>query len=141
MFKRMSHIGVVVADLDRAVGEWTERFGLREVERIEVELEGVRSAFVSPGGGRKETTCVELIEPLDKADMSNVFAKYLAERGEGLFHAAFTVDDPAAAGEQLREKDVRAIDLPPAGEGEGPRVVIHPKSANGLLIELLQAGQ
>ncbi len=137
MFERMSHIGVVVEDLDRAVAEWTERFGLREVERIEVEVEGVRSAFVSPGGSREQTTCVELVEPLDKTDMSNVFAKYLAERGEGLFHAAFIVDDPATAGERLRARGVRAIDLPPAGESEGPRVVIHPKSANGLLIELL----
>jgi methylmalonyl-CoA epimerase len=137
----MSHIGVVVSDLDRASAEWCERFGLHEVERVEVEVEGVRSAFVSPGGRRDETTCVELIEPLDKGDMSNVFAKHLAERGEGLFHAAFTVQDPAVAGARLREKDVEAIDLPPAGEGEGPRVVIHPKSANGLLIELLRAPQ
>ena len=133
----MSHIGIVVSDLDRAATEWTERFGLREVERIEVEIEGVRSAFVSTGGTRHEITCVELVEPLDKTDMSNVFARRLAERGEGVFHVAFEVDDPTTEGGRLREKGVKAIDLPAAGEGEGPRVVIHPKSANGVLIELL----
>jgi methylmalonyl-CoA epimerase len=133
----MSHFGVVVEDLDRAVEEWTERFGLREVERSVVAEEGVRAAYVSTADSREAATCVELVEPLDKSDMANVIARYLAEHGEGIFNVAFYVDDPAAAGERLRGHGVKAIDLPPAGIAEGPRVVVHPKSANGVLLELL----
>lgn len=136
MLKRMSHIGVVVEDLDRAAAEWTERFGLFVVERETVPEEGVRTVFVSPARTRQEATCIELVEPLDKSDMSNPIAKFLAENGEGLFHAAFLADDPAAAGERLREQGVEAIDLPPAGLAAGPRLVVHPKSANGVLVEL-----
>lgn len=133
----MSHIGVIVEDLDRAVEEWCDHFGLQVVESTTVEVEGVRNAFVSPGPGREEAACVELIEPLDKSDMSNPIARRLAQVGEGVYHAAFWVDDPETAGARLRGKGVTVIDAPPAWEGEKPRAIVHPKSANGLLLELL----
>lgn len=133
----MSHIGVVVDDLERAVQEWCTRYGLVLLGEEVVEVEGVRNAFVSPGPPREQAACIELIEPLDKSDMSNAIARRLANSGEGLYHVAFFTDDPAAASEQLREHGVTVIDREPAGEGQPPRAVVHPKSANGLLIELL----
>lgn len=133
----MSHIGIVVEDLDQAVGEWCERYGLVNIGEEVVEVEGVRNAFLSAGPSREEATCIELIEPLDKSDMSNAIARRLANSGEGLYHAAFFVDDPTTDGEKLREHGVVVIDREASGEGERARAVIHPKSANGLMLELL----
>jgi methylmalonyl-CoA/ethylmalonyl-CoA epimerase len=137
LIKSMSHIGIIVEDLDRAVEEWCERYGLVVVGEETVEVEGVRNAYVSPGPSRQEAACIELIEPLDKSDMTNAIARRLANKGEGLYHAAFFVDDPVSDGQGLREHGVTVIDRDPAGEGERPRAVIHPKSANGLMLELL----
>lgn len=137
MIKSMSHIGIVVDDLDRAVEEWCDRYGLVVVSEDTIEVEGVRNAFVSPGPSREEAACVELMEPLDKSDMDNPIARRLATKGEGVYHAAFFVDDALSAGAELREKGVTVIDREAASESEGPRAVIHPKSANGLLLELL----
>lgn len=138
MIKHMSHIGIVVEDIDSAAAEWCERYGLENIGEEVVEVEGVRNAFLSTGPSREEVTCIELIEPLDKSDMSNAIARRLAKQGEGLYHVAFfTDDDPAIEGERLRGHGVTVIDREPAGEGERARAVIHPKSANGLLLELL----
>ncbi|MBS1889179.1 MAG: VOC family protein [Actinobacteria bacterium] len=133
----MSHIGVVVEDLDQATAEWCERYGLVNLGGEVVEVEGVRNAFLSAGPSREEAACIELIEPLDKSDMSNAIARFLANKGEGLYHVAFFVDDPTADGEKLREHGVVVIDREAHAEGERARAVIHPKSANGLMLELL----
>jgi methylmalonyl-CoA/ethylmalonyl-CoA epimerase len=137
VIKSMSHIGIVVDDLDQAVVEWTERYGLVNLSEDVIEVEGVRNAFLSAGPAREEAACIELIEPLDKTDMSNAIARRLAKQGEGLYHVAFFVDDPTADGEKLREHGVVVIDRDAASESERPRAVIHPKSANGLMLELL----
>lgn len=137
MVNRFSHIGVVVEDLDKAKAEWCERYGLNLVGEEMVEVEGVRNAYVSTAETKDGATCIELIEPLDKGDMSNAIARRLAQSGEGVYHAAFVVEDPAGAGEQLRGHGVTVIDRDPVDEDSAPRAVIHPKSANGLLLELL----
>jgi methylmalonyl-CoA/ethylmalonyl-CoA epimerase len=134
VIKSMSHIGIVVDDLDQAVAEWTERYGLVNLSEDVVEVEGVRNAFLSAGPSREEAAC---IEPLDKTDMSNAIARRLAKQGEGLYHVAFFVDEPKADGEKLREYGVTVIDRDAASETERARAVIHPKSANGLMLELL----
>ena len=137
MIKSMSHVGIVVNDLDQAVTEWTERYGLVNLGGEVIQVEGVRNAFLSSGPPREEAACIELIEPLDKSDMSNAIARRLAKKGEGLHHVAFFVDDPTADGEKLREEGVTVIDREAASESERPRAVVHPKDANGLLLELL----
>jgi methylmalonyl-CoA/ethylmalonyl-CoA epimerase len=137
MINSMSHIGIVVDDLDKSVAEWCERYGLVVLSEEVIEVEGVRNAFISPGPSREEAACIELIEPLDKSDMDNAIARRLAKHGEGLYHVAFFVDDPVADGAGLREHGVVVIDRVPHAEGARPRAVIHPKSANGLLLELL----
>lgn len=137
MFNLFSHVGIVVHDLDRAVTQWTEVFGLTVVERLVVETEGIRSVMLSTGGPYGEATCVELISPLDPEDLSGPITRRLAEKGEGVFHLAFRVDDAASAAEALADAGVRSVKLPPAGTETNPRVVVHPRSANGVLLELL----
>lgn len=137
VFELFSHVGIVVQDLEKAVEVWTDIFGLTEVERMSVEAEGVRSAFLSTGAAYGEGTCVELIEPIDHADPDSAIARRLAEGGEGVFHLAFRTADAVATAKSLTEAGLRAFELPPAGPEHAPRAIVHPKSANGILIELL----
>jgi methylmalonyl-CoA/ethylmalonyl-CoA epimerase len=139
VFEMFSHVGIVVKDLEKAVGVWTAVFGLTEVERMTVETEGVRSVFLSTGAAYGEGTCVELIEPIDHDSQDSAIARRLAQQGEGVFHLAFRTPDAAAAAKSLTEAGLQAIELPPAGSDPAPRVVVHPKAANGILIELLGA--
>jgi methylmalonyl-CoA/ethylmalonyl-CoA epimerase len=132
----MSHIGIVVNDLEAALELWTGVFGYVEVERQRVELEGVRNAFVSIGTPRGAGACIELMEPLDKSDMSNPIARRLAENGEGIFHVAIFAEDPSTASRELKDAGLTVIDRPPVWEGEKARAIVHPKSANGVLLEI-----
>lgn len=134
---RLSHVGLIVHDLDRAVTDWCDRFRMVVVDRDVVEVEGVRNAFLSTDLAAPDSAHIELIEPLDKDDMSNAIARRLATNGEGLYHAAFLVDDPELEADRLRSVGVEVIDLAPVGDGERSRAVVHPRSANGLLLELI----
>jgi methylmalonyl-CoA epimerase len=136
MVNRITHLGIVVNDLATATQQWCDRYGLQVVDELHVDVEGIRSVMLSPGYGRQEGFCVELMEPVDKSDMSNAVARRLAERGEGVYHIAMRVDDALGAESKLREAGVNAFGAPPAEAGEGPRTLVHPKSANGVLLEL-----
>ncbi len=135
--RRLSHIGIVVEDLDRAVEAWTAAFGLRVVSRLEIKAEGVRNALLSPSGTLGETY-VELMEPIDKEDMSNAIARRLRKSGEGVYHLAMIADDPRASSGEAEAAGMQIIPRPEAMPGAGARAVIHPKSANGVLVELLK---
>ncbi|MEJ2121593.1 MAG: VOC family protein, partial [Alphaproteobacteria bacterium] len=64
--KRISHIGVLVHDADAATKLWTEAFGLKKIDERRIDVEGIRSVFVSVGGSWDEFV-IEIMEPLDKA--------------------------------------------------------------------------
>jgi methylmalonyl-CoA epimerase len=136
MVKRITHVGIIVNDLATATREWCGRYGLRVVDEVHVDVEGIRTVMLSPGYARNEGFCVELMEPLEKGDMENVIARRLAQRGEGVFHIAMHVDDALGAGSKLREAGINAFAAPPAVPGDGPRTLVHPKCANGVLLEL-----
>ncbi len=136
MVNKISHVGIVVGDLETATAEWCERYGLRVVDELHVPVEGIRTRMLSPGYGRDEGFCIELMEPLDKSDTDHAIARRLAENGEGVFHLAMRVDDVKTAESSLRKAGVNAFGAPPAEGGEGPRTLVHPKSANGVLLEL-----
>ncbi|KHL02469.1 VOC family protein [Sinomonas humi] len=140
MSSSISHIGVVVRDLERATREWCDRYGMNVVNTVDSESEGVRSNFISFADARAEATCIELIEPLDKEDLANPIARRLAKRGEGFLQIAFSVDDVKAAGERLRDDGIGAVDAQPFIEGAGPRVIVLPDDANGTVLELLEWG-
>lgn len=139
MLEFFSHVGIVVKDLEKAIGVWTKVFGLTVVERMDVEAEGVRSAFLSTGAAYGEGTCIELIEPIDHDDPNSAIARRLTEHGEGVFHLAFRTGDAVEAARSLTDAGLRAFELPPAGTESAPRAVVHPKSANGILVEILGA--
>lgn len=137
MIRRISHIGIVVRDLDSAVKLWTETYGLKVAHRLEIAVEGIRSVLVSAGGTLDEMA-IELMEPTDQSDMSNAVARRLSRAGEGFYHLAVDVNEVAPSGAALREAGMTVYDRPPVGEGDATRCLVHPKSSNGVMVELLQ---
>lgn len=145
--RRITHIGVVVHDLEAAIRLWVESYGFKGVTRIDVDAERVRTAMLSfdslPG-----EMAVELMEPKDKSDMSNALARRLARQGEGFYHLAMTVDDVDASGKLLLDLGATVIKRPPAAlvenlqgfvDPDAERRIVHPKSSSGVLVELLQS--
>ena len=102
----------------------------------DIAVEGIRSAFLSQHGKPGEMF-IELMEPTNKADMNNAVARRLARSGEGFYQLALRVDDIDAVGKSLTEKGLTLYDRAPVGEGDKHRWVVHPKSSNGVLVELL----
>ena len=134
MIKGMSHIGIVVRDLEAATKLWTEVFGLIKYDEMVVEVEGIRNAMLSVGGTADEMS-IELIEPLDKNDMENALARRLANSGEGFYHLAVHVGDEMATGRQLREAGLQIFERPAISSDYTPRWLTHPRSSNGVMVE------
>ena len=137
MLKLFSHVGIIVRDLEASERTWREVLGLQVVARLDVDAEGVRSVMLSTGGAYGETTCIELIEPLESAGTTSVIGKRLTEQGEGVFHLAFRVADSQSAASGLSMAGMKSVILPAAATETQERVVVHPKSVNGVLLELL----
>jgi methylmalonyl-CoA/ethylmalonyl-CoA epimerase len=134
MFNRISHIGVVVNDIEKALEIWRDKLGFKKFSEAYFEPEGIRSVFLSVSGQPGEMS-IELMEPVDKTDMSNPIARRLAKSGEGFYHLAVVTDDVAASGAALAAESLPVIDRPPVGNAEQGRWLIHPKAASGIMIE------
>jgi methylmalonyl-CoA/ethylmalonyl-CoA epimerase len=132
--KRISHIGVLVHDADAATRKWTEMFGLKKIDERRIEVEGIRSVFVSVGGTWDEMV-IEIMEPLDKADMTNALAKRLASVGEGFYHLCIEVDDVEASGKELEGRGMTVLMRDAIDADTSPRWLVHPKDANGVMVE------
>ncbi len=132
MLKKVNHIGIAVRSIEEAK-RFYEVMGL-QVEGYEVvEEQKVKVAFVPVGETR-----IELLEPTSE---DSPVAKFIAKRGEGIHHIAFEVDDIEKALEVLKESGVRLIDEKPRRGAHGTRIAfLHPKSTNGVLIEICQEG-
>jgi methylmalonyl-CoA/ethylmalonyl-CoA epimerase len=134
MFNRISHIGIVVSDLEAALHLWRDQLGFKQFSEADFGVEGVRSVFLSLSGEAGEMS-IELMEPVDKSDMANPVARRLATKGEGFYHLAVVTDDVAASGRVLAERSLPIIDRPPVESATQARWLIHPKAANGIMIE------
>ena len=135
MITKMSHFGIVVNDLEESAKLWTETYGLKVLKRDKVEAEGIKNIFLSLGN-----IYVELMEPTDKQDMSNAIARRLATRGEGIYHVALVVDDLEKTGSGLEKKDVKLTWREPFHDEPEGRIVVHPKCASGVLLEIVTRG-
>jgi methylmalonyl-CoA epimerase len=128
----IDHLGIAVKSLAAAKGIY-EKLGLTISEEEVVESEGVRLVMVPVGETR-----LELLEPLSE---SSPIAKFIAKRGEGLHHVSLRVPDLAAAVERLKKDGVRLIsEQMKIGAGGHHYVFVHPSSAGGVLLELVQDG-
>lgn len=134
--RKISHIGILVDDAASAARHWSEAFGLRKVEERRIDVEGILSIFLSVGGTWDEMV-IEIMEPLDKSDMENALSRRLARIGEGFYHLCLEVDDVEASGEALSERGMRVLMREPIEAAAGPRWLVHPKDAHGVLVEAL----
>jgi len=139
MFERISHIGVLVRDIEAALRIWRDTLGFEQFAEARFDAEGIRTVFLSLSGKAGEMS-IELMEPLDKSDMTNAVARRLATK-EGFYHLALVTDDVAASGHALREKSLAVIDRPPVAGATRGRWLINPKAANGIMIEATEEGR
>ena len=133
MLSQIDHIAIVVKDLDQALVTYRDALGL-ELERVEdVPTEKVKVAFLPLPEGHAE---IELVQPTDE---ETGIGRFLAKRGEGLHHICFRVEDIEAAMSWLQTQGLQLLeDKPRIGSHGQKYIFLHPKSANGVLIELYQ---
>lgn len=128
---KINHLGIATKGIDEALTFWSDALGLDNVHTEVVEDQKVRVAMLPLGESR-----IELLEPT--SDDSPI-SKFLEKRGGGIHHIAIEVTDIEASLAQLKEKGMRLIDESPRIGAEGCLVAfVHPSSANGVLLELVQ---
>jgi methylmalonyl-CoA/ethylmalonyl-CoA epimerase len=128
--KKINHIAIAVPAMDPALAFWQEMLGL-EVEHIEeVPSQQSQVAFLPVGESE-----VELILPT--TDNSGL-AKFIQERGGGIHHICFEVDDLEGMLAELKNKGVRLINETPSELPGRKLAFVHPKSTGGVLIELYE---
>lgn len=126
----IDHLGIAVRSLAEAK-KFYERLGLRVMPEETVETEKVRLAMVPVGESR-----IELLEPTSP---ESPIAKFLNKRGEGLHHVALYVNDLSGTVERLKASGTRLIsDDIKIGAGGHVYVFVHPSSAGGVLLELVE---
>lgn len=128
---KVDHIGIAAHQIDEALALWRDALGLEIDSTEEVAEQGVRVAMLPIGESH-----IELLEPLSA---ETPVGKFLRKRGPGVHHVAITVTDIRASLAQLKEKGIRLIDeTPRVGAGGCLVAFVHPSSANGVLLELVQ---
>ena len=133
VLENLYHVAIAVKDLEQVEKIYETALGLKVEHREVVEEQGVRTSMLVP---EKGGTAIELLEPLDD---SSPISKFLEKRGEGIHHICFQVDDIESALARLKARGVRLIDESPRPGAYNSKVAfIHPKAANGVLIELAE---
>jgi methylmalonyl-CoA/ethylmalonyl-CoA epimerase len=131
LLTEIDHVAIAVSDLEAAIAYYRDTFGAEVAHREVVESDGVEEALL-----RVADSYVQLLTPT-RAD--SPVARYLQNRGEGLHHVGYRVDDCAAALDAVKAHGGRVIDEVPRRGSRGTTVAfVHPKGAFGTLIELVQ---
>lgn len=128
---KIEHIGIAVRDLKTAGNLYEQLLNIPIYKIEEVPGEGVKTAFLQTGPNK-----IELLEALS-AD--SPIAKFIDKKGEGIHHIAFEVEDIKAEMERLKAQGfVLLSDEPKPGADNKLVCFVHPKSAGGVLVELVQ---
>lgn len=126
---QIEHIGIAVKNLDESIKFYENIFGLKCYAVEEVRDQKVKTAFFQIG----ETK----IELLESTETDGPISKFIEKKGEGIHHIAFKTKDINSSLKKLKEKNIRLIDEHPRKGAEGLNIAfLHPKAANGVLIEL-----
>jgi methylmalonyl-CoA epimerase len=126
----IDHLGIAVKSLTAAKGIY-EKLGLAVSPEELVEDEQVKVVMIPVGESR-----LELLEP---TSADSTVAKFLTKRGEGLHHVSLRVPDLAASVAKLKQDGVRLVsDEIKVGAGGHRYVFVHPSSAGGVLLELVE---
>lgn len=132
MANNINHLAIVVPSIDEALGFWRDALGLALERTEENPDENVNIAFVVAGHSH-----IELLEP---TDMESGIGRYLDKKGAGMHHVCIEVDDIEATIQRLVEHNIELInDAPKTRPSDNIRYCfIHPRSTNGVLVELYE---
>ena len=130
---RLDHIGIAVRSIEAALKTYQGQLGLAVIEIVEIEEQRVRVAVLPCGESR-----IELLEPTAP---DSPIQKFLDKRGEGIHHLCFEVENIEKKLQELQAGSLQLV-KPASGRGLGNRKIafLHPKSAHGVLIELVETG-
>lgn len=129
--EKIEHIGIAVKDLEASNGLYQKLLGVGPYKTEEVALEQVLTSFFEVGKSK--------IELLQATNTESAISKFIAKRGEGIHHIAFAVTDIKVEMERLKKEGfVLLSETPKKGADNKWVAFVHPKSANGVLIELCQ---
>jgi methylmalonyl-CoA/ethylmalonyl-CoA epimerase len=130
---KFDHVGVAVKSIDQMLSIYS-KIGEFEIKQTEVAGQKAKIALLRAG-----QTSVEFLEPTSE---ESTLSKFIRERGEGLHHIAFEVDDIEKTTTELKLRGFRFIYDKPADGKFGSKVnFMHPKSTGGVLVELTQHGK
>jgi methylmalonyl-CoA/ethylmalonyl-CoA epimerase len=131
MIKKVEHIGIAVKNLESSNALFTKLFGKDSYKVEAVESEGVSTSFFMLG----ETK----IELLEATQPESAIAKFIEKKGEGIHHIAYEVDDIYAEMARLKEEGFQLLNAEPKHGADNKLICfLHPKSTNGVLVELCQ---
>ena len=130
---KIDHLGIAVNSIEAGKRFWTDVLGLKFEGSETVAEQKVTTAFFPVGESE--------VELLESTAPDGPVAKYIEKRGEGIQHIAFRVENIEEALAELKEKGIRLIDEKPrTGAGGAKIAFLHPKSTNGILVELCEKG-
>ena len=131
MFTSIRTVHIAVKNIEEAAKLYADNFGIETSQPSTQPAMGIKNAIFRIGD-----TVVELIEPLDPEQ--GPVAKFLQNRGEGIYMMAWEVENLDSAIKSLTEKGVRLLSADAESRAKGIPAFIHPQSTKGVLIELVQ---
>jgi len=127
--KALEHIGIAVSDLANSIPLFEKLLNTPCYKTETVASENVKTAFFQTGDSK--------VELLEASSADSVIAKFIANRGEGLHHIAFEVEDIYAEIERLKKEGFRVLNETPKQGADNKLICfVHPKDTNGVLIEI-----
>ncbi len=129
--KKIEHIGIAVKDLEKSNQLFASFFGKEHYKIEEVISEGVKTSFFKSGPNK--------IELLQATNSESPIAKFIDKKGEGIHHIAFAVSDIKKEIKRLKKEGFTVLNETPKKGADNKLVAfLHPKTTNGVLIELCQ---
>ncbi len=129
--KKIEHLGIAVKNMDDSNALFEKLLGVAPYKQEEVASEGVMTSFFQNGPNK--------IELLAATESDGPIAKFLEKKGEGIHHVAFEVEDIVAEMERLKKEGFTLLNEKPKKGADNKLVAfVHPKTANGVLVELCQ---
>lgn len=131
MLGKIEHLGIAIKSLETSDHLFAKLLGTQPYKQEAVEREGVKTSFFKIGESK--------IELLEATNPESPIAKFIDKKGEGIHHIAFAVEDIKAEVERLKGEGFVFISEEPKDGADNKKVVfLHPKSTNGVLVELCQ---
>lgn len=134
MIKKIEHIGIAVKSLEQSNDLFKKLFGKEHYKIEKVESEGVNTSFFMLG-----ETKIELVQATNE---TSAISKFIEKKGEGIHHIAYEVDNIEQEMERLKLEGFELIHTQPKDGADNKKICfLHPKSTNGVLVELCQEKQ